>query len=58
MRGSKVVATSTSSVVRRVRKSGPEDITQSAKAPPARAAAAAESTAGWARASRAWAAVR
>ena len=51
--GSKVVMTCTSSVVLRVRNSGPDDITQSAKAPPARAAAAVDSCAGRACASRA-----
>ncbi len=44
--GSNVVSTSTSSVVLRVRKSGPDDMTQSANAPPARAAAAEDSAAG------------
>ena len=58
MRGSKVVATSMSSVVRLARKSGAVATTQSAKAPPARAAAACDSTAGCARASRACASVR
>ena len=57
-RGSKVVNTSTSSVVDRVRNCGPEDITQSANSPPALAAAARDRTAGCARASAAWRAVR
>ena len=46
MRWSKVVRITTSSVVSRVKKSGPVVITQSAKAPPARACAASESVAG------------
>jgi len=58
MRRSSVVRIITSSVVLRVKNSGPLAMTQSAKYPPARAAAASDSSAGRLRASLAWARLR